>query len=180
MIYFSFPFKIPNFSNCCINRSGYGLCAIVEVLTAISANASFGTNVREWKIDGSSSVEANFGQVFIAVDPACFAPDFEGRLSELNDMLRNLPVVGVNIMDLLFYLSLKSILISFELLIHSSICNHCQVDENKKVLVPGDPERAHMKKVDEEGGVRYHPNQLKSCDHLAATLNVRQIGSRDH
>ncbi|XP_070561658.1 uncharacterized oxidoreductase YjmC-like isoform X1 [Ptychodera flava] len=29
-----------------------------------------------------------------------------------------------------------------------------------KVLVPGDPERKHMKKVDKEGGVRYHNNLI--------------------
>lgn len=49
------------------------------------------------------------------------------------------------------------------------------MDADKKVLIPGDPERTHMEKVNEEGGIRYHPNQLKNCDQLAATLNVRRI-----
>lgn len=30
------------------------------------------------------------------------------------------------------------------------------------MLVPGDPERNSTKKVDEEGGVLYHENQLKA------------------
>lgn len=77
--------------------TGYGLCAIVEVLTGISAAANFKTKIRKWSLDGSSNVEANLGQVFIAVDPKCFAPDFEGRLTELNDILRNLPTVSWNI-----------------------------------------------------------------------------------
>lgn len=46
------------------------------------------------------------------------------------------------------------------------------------MLVPGDPERAHMKKVDTEGGIRYHQNQLDNCDQLASTLNVRAIGAK--
>jgi hypothetical protein len=37
-------------------------------------------------------------------------------------------------------------------------------------MVPGDPERNHMKLVDEEGGVPYHENQLKaSVSHTKRT-----------
>lgn len=36
---------------------------------------------------------ANLGQVFIAVDPNCFAPGFENQMSEMNGILRNLPPV---------------------------------------------------------------------------------------
>lgn len=52
-----------------------------------------------------------------------------------------------------------------------------QVDEDKPVLVPGDPERAHMDKVDEEGGIRYHINQLNASDKLAERFNVDKLGS---
>lgn len=83
--------------------TGYGLCAIVEVLTGISAAANFATKIRKWSLDGSSSAEANLGQVFIAVDPKCFAPDFEGRLTELNDILRNLPTVTSAVFHLFSY-----------------------------------------------------------------------------
>ncbi|XP_031638988.1 uncharacterized protein LOC116351078 [Contarinia nasturtii] len=51
------------------------------------------------------------------------------------------------------------------------------VNEEKPVLVPGDLERAYMKKTDEEGGIRYHVNQLKNCDQIAAKHNVSKIGS---
>lgn len=54
---------------------------------------------------------------------------------------------------------------------------YLQINEEKPVLVPGDPERAHAKKVDEEGGIRYHVNQLSNCDQLAETLNIPKIGS---
>lgn len=72
---------------------GYGLGALVEILCGVSAGAKFGTQVRKWSLAGSEGVEANLGQVFIAVDPECFAPGFKGRMSELNDILRGLPAV---------------------------------------------------------------------------------------
>lgn len=73
--------------------TGYGLCALVEILSGVSANANIATKVRKWTLDGSNDEVANLGQVFIAVDPNCFAPGFEDRVSELNDILRNLPSV---------------------------------------------------------------------------------------
>lgn len=52
-----------------------------------------------------------------------------------------------------------------------------QVDPSKPVLVSGDPERAHMQAVDEEGGIRYHISQLENCDVLADRLGVPRIAS---
>lgn len=67
---------------------------MVEILSGILSNANFATKVRKWTLDGSSEGEANLGQVFIAIDPNCFAPGFEDRVTELNDILRNLPPVS--------------------------------------------------------------------------------------
>lgn len=53
---------------------------MVETLTGILSNANFSQHVRKWSLDGSSHDKANLGQVFIAVDPNCFAPDFEDRM----------------------------------------------------------------------------------------------------
>ncbi|XP_077986703.1 putative oxidoreductase YjmC [Glandiceps talaboti] len=47
-----------------------------------------------------------------------------------------------------------------------------------EVLVPGDPERQHMKKVDEEGGVRYHINLINAMEKLAADLKVKPMETK--
>lgn len=53
--------------------------------------------------------------------------------------------------------------------------SHLQADPSKPVLVAGDPERAHMKKVDEAGGIGYHINQVKNCNDLASKLKISPI-----
>lgn len=76
------------------NYSGYGLSAMVEVLTGIMSGSNYASNIRRWTVDdGLKYGAANLGQVFIAVDPNCFAPGFEDRMSDLNGILRNLPPV---------------------------------------------------------------------------------------
>lgn len=96
--------------------------------------------MRRWTHSGADS-EADLGQCFIAVNPECFAPGFSGRVQELNDILRNMPLA----------------------------------DPAKPVLVAGDPERIHEKKVVEEGGLRYHENQIQTCHQLAKRLGIDPI-----
>lgn len=43
------------------------------------------------------------------------------------------------------------------------------------VLIAGDPERCHMKKVDTEGGITYHPNQLKDSEEFAEHMGVQPM-----
>lgn len=119
---------------------GYGLGAMVEVLCGVLAGANFSTKVRKWTHSGSDS-EADLGQFFLALDPTCFAPGFNGRLSEMNDLLRNLT----------------------------------PVNKDNPILIAGDPERNHMKKVDEEGGVQYTEDQIKTCNELSKRLNITPI-----
>lgn len=45
----------------------------------------------------------------------------------------------------------------------------------ESVMVAGDPERKAMSKVDTEGGIHYHPNQIKCCNETAARLQVKPI-----
>ncbi|KAG6794509.1 hypothetical protein HZU73_10074 [Apis mellifera caucasica] len=47
--------------------------------------------------------------------------------------------------------------------------------ENKTVLIPGDPERIAMKRVDKEGGISYHPNQLKLSKDFADKMGVKPM-----
>ncbi|XP_076763711.1 putative oxidoreductase YjmC [Xylocopa sonorina] len=45
----------------------------------------------------------------------------------------------------------------------------------KPVLVPGDPERMAMERVDKEGGICYHSNQLEACEMLAKAAGVEPM-----
>uniref|UniRef100_A0A182MF34 Malate dehydrogenase n=1 Tax=Anopheles culicifacies TaxID=139723 RepID=A0A182MF34_9DIPT len=119
---------------------GYGLGAMVEVFCGILAGSNYATKIRKWTHAGADS-EADLGQCFVAINPACFAPGFEGRLSDLNSILRNMPMT----------------------------------DPDHPVLVAGDPERIHMAKVDKEGGLPYHVNQIKTCTELSERLGVKPI-----
>ena len=47
-----------------------------------------------------------------------------------------------------------------------------KVDPTKPVLVAGDPERQHMAKSDKNGGIAYHPNQVKFFNEIAERLKI--------
>ncbi|XP_012139669.1 putative oxidoreductase YjmC [Megachile rotundata] len=46
---------------------------------------------------------------------------------------------------------------------------------DKTVMVAGDPERAAMARVEREGGIAYHPNQLKASEELAESIGVEPM-----
>lgn len=87
---------------------GFGLAAMVEILCGISAGnssklktfasvltlnylgATYGPNIRRWM---NTTRKANLGQCFIAVDPDCFAPGFQERMSDLMSYLRKMDPV---------------------------------------------------------------------------------------
>ncbi|ETN62069.1 malate dehydrogenase [Anopheles darlingi] len=119
---------------------GYGLGAMVEMFCGVLAGANYATKIRKWTHAGADS-EADLGQCFVAINPACFAPGFEDRLSDMNGILRNMPTT----------------------------------DPTLPVLVAGDPERHHMEKVDKDGGLAYHVNQIKTCTELSERLGVKPI-----
>lgn len=66
-----------------------------EILTGILSGAHYSKHIRNWDRDGWKKGPANLGQVFIAVDPNCFAPGFEERLTDMNSILRHLPPVTI-------------------------------------------------------------------------------------
>lgn len=71
---------------------GYGLGAVVEILSGILSGSKFATKIRKWSHSGGTD-PANLGHGFIALNPECFAPGFAERLSELNEILRSSPRV---------------------------------------------------------------------------------------
>ncbi|XP_008195569.2 uncharacterized oxidoreductase YjmC [Tribolium castaneum] len=66
---------------------GYGLAALVEIFSGMLGGSAYGPNIRKW---GDSSKKADLGQCFIAIDPECFAPGFQGRLGDLLCTLRSM------------------------------------------------------------------------------------------
>ncbi|EDW33197.1 GL24667 [Drosophila persimilis] len=66
---------------------GFGLGAMVDILSGVMSGAHYSTQVRKWTHAGADSA-ADLGQVFIAVDPNCFAPNFEERMTDFNARLR--------------------------------------------------------------------------------------------
>lgn len=114
---------------------GYGLSMMVEVFCGILGGATYGPNVRRWQTEPAT---ANLGQCFVAVNPNCFAPGFEDRMTDLSNTCRNLP----------------------------------KAEGETEILVAGDPERKHMKKCDDLGGIPYHPNQIEYLKTMAKNLNV--------
>ncbi|KAI4466839.1 oxidoreductase-related [Holotrichia oblita] len=65
---------------------GYGLAFLVEIFSAILSGATYGPNIRPWM---TTDRIADLGHGFIAINPQCFASDFESRLSDLMNVIRN-------------------------------------------------------------------------------------------
>lgn len=71
-------------------NSGYkgaGLGVLVEVFCGMMSGSNYGPNVRKW---GNTTTVANLGQCFIAIDPKCFEPGFENRMSDLMNSIRTM------------------------------------------------------------------------------------------
>merc|ERR1719259_656662 len=108
---------------------------MVELFCGLLSGGAYGPGVRRWM---DTTREADLGQCFVALDPAFFAPGFEGRLSDLMDTCRGM----------------------------------APAEDGKPVLAAGDPERAHLGKVAQQGGVTYHTNQVTGSWRLAQHLEV--------
>lgn len=76
--------------------------ALVDILSGVMAGANYSTKVRKWTHAGANTA-ADLGQVFIAVDPNCFAPDFEDRMVDFNGRLRGCEAVSTFSALLLIY-----------------------------------------------------------------------------
>lgn len=63
-----------------------------------SVGATYGPNIRRWM---DTKRKADLGQCFIAVDPECFAPGFQIRMSDLMSYLRHMEPVGYSIANCL-------------------------------------------------------------------------------
>eukprot|EP00914_Ancora_sagittata_P010682 GHVO01020770.1.p1 GENE.GHVO01020770.1~~GHVO01020770.1.p1 ORF type:complete len:377 (+),score=40.51 GHVO01020770.1:77-1207(+) len=60
------------------------------------------------------------------------------------------------------------------------ICRSLPVAEGEsEVLIAGDPERIHMAKCEEEGGITYHQNVINNMNTLALELTIRKMKPSD-
>lgn len=59
---------------------------MVELFTSLLSGSARAPNVRHWK---AREKMANVGHCFVAIDPACFSPDFEDNLDSLANDARN-------------------------------------------------------------------------------------------
>ena len=54
------------------------------------------------------------------------------------------------------------------------------LDEEKPVLIAGDPEREHMKKVDTDGGIQYHVNTVETFKTFAEKIGIEPMKTLDN
>lgn len=61
----------------------------------------------------------------------------------------------------------------------SELMEMCRQEEptniSEPVLIAGDPERQHMETCNKQGGISYHPNQIKACMELAVSLKIEPL-----
>lgn len=57
---------------------------------------------------------------------------------------------------------------------HLTVIFVLQADGETAVLVAGDPEREHMRKVRQDGGIRYHVNLLQAMVSIHKRLSARK------
>lgn len=69
---------------------GTGLALLVELFSGILAGGNYGPDIPKW---GKSKEKSNICHSFVALDPKCFASDFEERMADLMNIIRNLKSV---------------------------------------------------------------------------------------
>ena len=58
---------------------------------------------------------------------------------------------------------------------HLTVIFVLQADGETAVLVAGDPEREHMRKVRQDGGIRYHVNLLQAMVSIHKRLSAGKL-----
>ncbi|XP_071484436.1 (2R)-3-sulfolactate dehydrogenase (NADP(+))-like [Diadema antillarum] len=71
-------------------HKGFGLLLLVEILTSVLAGSAFCTDIAKKSAETGAFVGEDFGQTFIAIDPAHFGSGFVERMQRLLDYCRQL------------------------------------------------------------------------------------------
>ncbi|XP_041450025.1 uncharacterized oxidoreductase YjmC [Drosophila obscura] len=69
-------------------HKGYCLAAMIDLLCGVLSGANFSTQIPPWKSNVQSK-SPNLGQIFFAIDPDFFVPDFLERLDDFNECIKN-------------------------------------------------------------------------------------------
>ncbi|KAJ8916329.1 hypothetical protein NQ315_005024 [Exocentrus adspersus] len=160
-----------------------GTNLLVEVLTGILADSNCGPNIpiqKDSKEKNKKREPLNLGHNFIAINPEMFVPNFATRLSRFLNRLRNLEMGSPSIkpsVSCTIYPSWGA----------ESMWQHkppgredpkvlslvSALDPTKKIDLPGDKQRQHMKKVDCAGGTLcFHRTQLLALENISKRLGV--------
>ncbi|XP_072173136.1 (2R)-3-sulfolactate dehydrogenase (NADP(+))-like [Diadema setosum] len=71
-------------------HKGFGLLLLVEILTSVLTGSAFCTDIAKRPTETGAFVGGDFGQTFIAIDPAHFGGGFVERMQRLLDYCRQL------------------------------------------------------------------------------------------
>ncbi|XP_030372659.1 uncharacterized protein LOC115622748 [Scaptodrosophila lebanonensis] len=68
-------------------HKGYCMAAMIDLLCGVMSGAGYSTHIPSSWSD-SKSTNSNLGQIYIAIDPQFFLPDFEERLEDFNQTIK--------------------------------------------------------------------------------------------
>ncbi|EDW73528.2 uncharacterized protein Dwil_GK19287 [Drosophila willistoni] len=70
------------------DHKGFCLAALIDVLCGVMSGSNYATRIPRWNVECQQG-NPNLGQIFLALDPCYFIPDFMERLDDFNSRIKN-------------------------------------------------------------------------------------------